>query len=270
MNQLVSFADFAARLKIGDTLTIEGSTYPRSCFRELTGISFTDTRRSARVTRIGKHRIDLLNQDGTKRQISTETIRQQARVGRYELNGKRGSIFLRHHPLVVPNYVTDEPTYRWSHARWGCRVWTYNPSLAKTGISNAVLALDSKIMVYGRSKAEVEHKLKAHESKKTAERLTAALPGFDAADGHHRDQILKNYELGVSAPWTHSAFIMPHAVKAGVEQMFAPMPVAMIKHLTGDVIKNTLRGVANWCVYNGVSFSQLSGEIDKAIKAHTK
>lgn len=183
MNQLVSFADFAAKLKIGDTFTIVHSTYPISNFCELTGCRYDSAKRQARVTRIGKHRIDLLNQDGTKRQISTERITNQNYGAHYKLGGARGSIYINRHQLLVPDFVVDETTYRWSQARWGCRVWAWAPGRAPASeIFESHLFIDAPSLVYGRSIAEVEHKLKVRANKTLADELGAALPGFNDND----------------------------------------------------------------------------------------
>lgn len=156
----ISFTEFSARLAVGDTLRILHSTYPGS---ELSANDYVDAR-EARVTRIGKRRVDLVNKSG-KTHVVEATADVYTNLGAtYKVATLRGYINVQHISLQIPKHVTDVEVYRWHHAHWGLKQVLATSCAHWNPMSGGWLFFGHDTC-YARSEKELRYKFDMHHKK---------------------------------------------------------------------------------------------------------
>lgn len=154
---LITFADFASRLRIGDTLFVYDSTYKGSELR-YNRYPMQETRRFSRVRRIGKTQIQLMDVHGNHHVVESTNFISVIRQGHrcYNIETPRGAVVVEHQPWKMPA-TSDEDVFRWVHARWGlmaCHVTTKDTWDPKV----TCVPLVGGLHVYGRSEKELRYK----------------------------------------------------------------------------------------------------------------
>lgn len=221
MNNPISFAEFAAKLQVGDILRIVDSSYTNSKFRNVPNANGVTTgARCARVTRVGKNKISLSSPGGINHQITNETIIPITTknvsgtfVSEFRVVSLRGHVDLRLIKLLVPDYVKDVQVYRWWVANHRSKVWIIDtrakdnarPYVWRSVVSKLLFAKPHYIV--GRSKAEVEWKARAKLNAQVGVDLATALPDFDG------EQPIHTIGLGCFSP-AYGPFVTEAEAKA--------------------------------------------------------